>query len=60
MVFPFDAVKISPGLMPVPLIMFSQAATMKWTCIYKTLSLKQKEYYGIQLLKVGVQNDQSG
>ena len=32
MVFPFDAVTISPGLMPVPLIMFSQAATMKWTC----------------------------
>ena len=29
MVFPFDAVTISPGLMPVPLIMFSQAATMK-------------------------------
>lgn len=28
-VFPFEAVNMSPGLMPVPLIMFSQAATIK-------------------------------
>lgn len=33
-VFPFEAVTMSPGLMPVPLIMFSQAATIKWTYKY--------------------------
>jgi len=28
-VFPLEAVTMSPGLMPVPLIIFSQAATIK-------------------------------
>ena len=31
-VLPLEAVTMSPGLMHVPLIMFSQAATIKWTC----------------------------
>lgn len=31
-VFPLEAVSMSPGLMPPPLIMFSHAATMKLTC----------------------------
>ena len=29
-VIPLDAVRMSPGRMPLPSIMFSQAATMKW------------------------------
>jgi len=30
-VFPLEAVTMSPGLIPVPLIIFSQAAAIKWT-----------------------------
>lgn len=30
--FPFEAVKMSSGLIPVPLISFQQAAKIKWTC----------------------------
>jgi hypothetical protein len=37
-VLPLEAVTMSPGLMPVPLIMFSQAATIKWTCGTGTVS----------------------
>lgn len=32
MVFPLEAVTMSPGLMHEPLIIFSDAADMKWTC----------------------------
>ena len=31
-VFPLDAVNTSPGSIPLPSIMFSQEADMKWIC----------------------------
>ena len=43
-VFPFEAVTISPGLIPVPLIMFSQDATIKWTCILEQFTKWQTRF----------------
>ena len=41
-VFPLEAVTMSPGLMPEPLIIFSDAADMKWTCQLQGIEIIRK------------------